>query len=535
MKRKVFFAAVVMLFAQLTKSQTTIDFEDLTLPADSFWNGADLSGGFETEGVFFVNYYDTSWGAWSGFAYSNMTDTVTAGFTNQYSTAAGEGYDGSSNFALMYVSPYNAGNYLKITGDYENGSVVEGFYVTNNTYAYISMRDGDTYAKKFGGDDGNDPDWFKLTVYGYLNGIFTGEAGFYLADYRFADNDSDYIVTDWKWFDLSGLGTVDSLVFALSSSDTGQYGMNTPAYFCMDNLILEKDYNGNAEFDFNYWNGEDLTAGFYDSTEGDSIFFYNQFTPNSWGGFWTGFAYSQKTDNITSGYTNQYSSITGNGYNASTKYLIGNGNPGMKFNEPQYIKSIKITNTTYAHNSMQDGDMFAKKFGGDDGTDKDWFLLTIKGFKNNNLTNTVNFYLADFRNDDDTKDYIIDSWKNVDLFSLGLIDSIAFSLSSSDNGTYGMNTPAYFALDNISLSKTNVKENISENIRIYPNPASDFVIIQAKNTLEIVISDLSGKTIYQQENCSDSEKININNLHKGVYIVLVKTEQKVYTQKLIKE
>ena len=522
---------LVKLFVLITvlSAQAQMNFEALKMPTHK--NGSNGAGGFQSGSVFFINYYNSTYGSWAGFAVSKETDTETSGWSNQYSAKAGSGAGDSENYMTSFISSYSGATYIKLN----TAKKITSAEFTNSTYTYNSMRDGDAFAKKFGGDDGNDKDSLVLSIIGYNAGTKTDSINFFLADFRDDDNDFDYIVKNWRKVNLSYLGTVDSVVFKLTSSDNGTYGMNTPAYFCMDNLEFDGELINFDEFDFNYWNGEDLTAGFYDSTEGDSIFFYNQFTPNSWGGFWTGFAYSQKTDNITSGYTNQYSSITGNGYNASTKYLIGNGNPGMKFNEPQYIKSIKITNTTYAHNSMQDGDMFAKKFGGDDGTDKDWFLLTIKGFKNNNLTNTVNFYLADFRNDDDTKDYIIDSWKNVDLFSLGLIDSIAFSLSSSDNGTYGMNTPAYFALDNISLSKTNVKENISENIRIYPNPASDFVIIQAKNTLEIVISDLSGKTIYQQENCSDSEKININNLHKGVYIVLVKTEQKVYTQKLIKE
>ena len=41
---------------------------------------------------------------------------------------------------------------------------------------------------------------------------------------------------DWEWVDLSSLGTVAGLEFDLSSSDTGPSGMNTPAYFAMDDL-----------------------------------------------------------------------------------------------------------------------------------------------------------------------------------------------------------------------------------------------------------------------------------------------------------
>ena len=59
---------------------------------------------------------------------------------------------------------------------------------------------------------------------------------FYLADYRFDDNAQDYIVSDWAWVDLTGLGVVYGLEFALSSSDVGNWGMNTPAYFAMDSF-----------------------------------------------------------------------------------------------------------------------------------------------------------------------------------------------------------------------------------------------------------------------------------------------------------
>jgi MYXO-CTERM domain-containing protein len=37
---------------------------------------------------------------------------------------------------------------------------------------------------------------------------------------------------------LASLGAVQSLRFSLASSDTGEYGINTPAYFAMDNLSV---------------------------------------------------------------------------------------------------------------------------------------------------------------------------------------------------------------------------------------------------------------------------------------------------------
>ena len=70
-----------------------------------------------------------------------------------------------------------------------DGRRFESLMVTNTTYAALSMRDGDSFAKKFGGPSGNDPDYFRLTITGKDSGGSTiGSVEFYLADYRFADS-----------------------------------------------------------------------------------------------------------------------------------------------------------------------------------------------------------------------------------------------------------------------------------------------------------------------------------------------------------
>lgn len=221
-------------------SQTVATFENLTLSPDSYWDGSDLTGGFAGGNAYFVNDYDTTYFAWSGFTYSNRTDDTTAGWGNQYSAITGSGYANSAN----YVVADEYGNAkVRLTGA-ATGKLVKGFYVTNNAYAYYSMRDGDAFSKQFGGPNGTDEDWFKLTAKGWLNGVEkTEQAEFYLADFRSADSTQDYIVNDWRWFNLQPLGNVDSIQFYLSSSDTGQFGMNTPAYFCVDNFTTADELN----------------------------------------------------------------------------------------------------------------------------------------------------------------------------------------------------------------------------------------------------------------------------------------------------
>lgn len=211
------------------------NFDDLSLPGESYWNGSDGSGGFVSGTAHFNNNYDATYGSWDGFSYSNITDTLTDGMAGQFNAITGGGQDGSANYSVGYV-----GWMGPPTVTLDTAGVVDGLYVTNSNYAYYSMLNGDMFAKKFGGASGDDEDWFLLTITGRdIAGAATEPIPFYLADYRSADNNRDYIVDTWQYVDLSSLGAVKRLEFTLSSSDVGSWGMNTPASFVMDSIVPE--------------------------------------------------------------------------------------------------------------------------------------------------------------------------------------------------------------------------------------------------------------------------------------------------------
>ena len=242
--RKVLLTIVAAWAAFSAQAQGTVyvsSFDTLSLSKpDTFYVNYSSPGddvGFLDAGAWFPCVYDTGFGFqfWSnGFAYSNMTDSVTSGIVNQYAAKPGSGYN-SSQYAVAYGNV----NTIRLTVS-DPGVFVQGCYISNSTYAYNSMRDGDMFSKKFGGATGDDPDWFKVVVRGYSSGnLLPDSVEYYLADFRDTNNANDYIVSDWQWLDLQNLGVeLDSLEFELSSSDTGQFGMNTPAYFCMDDFTI---------------------------------------------------------------------------------------------------------------------------------------------------------------------------------------------------------------------------------------------------------------------------------------------------------
>jgi hypothetical protein len=396
------------------------------------------------------------------------------------------------------------------------------------------MRDGDFSAKQFGGTSGDDEDWFLLTVQGF-NGETesVSQVEFYLADYRFADNSQDYLVNTWETVDFSVLGEVDSLVFSLSSSDIGAWGMNTPAYFCLDNFETATAIIDFEAYDFDYWNGSDLSGGFdLNGGMGSNGYFYNNFTASPSGGYWNGFAYSQKNDVVTEGYTNQYAAITGTDYSGNGIYAVGNTAPGIKFESPTVALSMMVTNSTYAALSMQNGDMFAKQFGGATGDDPDWFLLSIEGFNNETSAGVTEFYLADYRFTDNSQDYIVDTWTNVNLNFTSLVDSIAFSLSSSDNGTWGMNTPAYFCMDELYLTHVGIENVQTSELNIFPNPANNFININIPNLSSEFVEVIDTKgIILKQVVARNQTKIDVSDLDYGVYFIRIDDT----VQKFIKE
>ena len=215
----------------------TVGFENLALGTSAFWDGSDGTGNFKSDGMTFINEFNSSYGSWDGFVYSQKADIVTADYTNQFSVF--DGSNGLNKFALYYP-PFGGDAFASFATDsvYQVTSVS----VCNSSYTALTLKNGDSYGftKKFGGTTGNDPDWYKMTVIGYnAAGDSVNSVNFFLADYRFDDNSKDYIISKWTSVDLSSLGKIHKMAFRLSSSDTGMYGMNTPAYVCLDNLKYE--------------------------------------------------------------------------------------------------------------------------------------------------------------------------------------------------------------------------------------------------------------------------------------------------------
>ena len=194
---------------------------------------------------------------------------------------------------------------------------------------------------------------------------------------------------------------------------------------------------------------------------------------------------------------------------------------------------------------MRDGDAFARKF-----HNGDWFKLTVYGYSGGSIKpDSVSAYLADFLFPDPTMNYILNSWQWVDLLPLGNVDSLQFNLSSTDNGTYGMNTPAYFCMDNFTTDETDTTvdttashlaaANISPATvaKVYPNPATtmlyadvfDNAIVQAN------LLDMAGNILGTYPVAQNHLAINIAPLPSGMYILQLVGNGRSASTKFVKQ
>jgi hypothetical protein len=221
------------------KPTTTISFENAKLNADGYWCGDENGTKFEnygsdayacsyTEaGVTFPVNYTPAWGSWSGFAISNRTATTYNSATmtpDQYNNCTGKAVSGNN---FLVVQTYGE------SIEFEKAVTVKGFWYTNSAWVVDAILNGDGMTPgKFEAED-----WFKCII------SPTPAEG--LGGARFEIDlakDGDY-VKEWKYCDLSDVDAfknIKSISFAFDGTKKNDWGVTTPAYICIDDIVIEK-------------------------------------------------------------------------------------------------------------------------------------------------------------------------------------------------------------------------------------------------------------------------------------------------------
>lgn len=114
-----------------------------------------------------------------------------------------------------------------------------------------------------------------------------------------------------------------------------------------------------------------------------------------------------------------------------------------------------------------------------------------------------------------------------------LIKYIACLLYPLNDTVYRVDSASHRILVEASSKVEEIDKD--KQIKIYPNPTSGFVTIEADKIEKLEFYNLRGQVLVQSKPNSNKYVLNINNRKKGIYFVKIETEGGVFVEKIIVE
>jgi len=145
-----------------------------------------------------------------------------------------------------------------------------------------------------------------------------------------------------------------------------------------------------------------------------------------------------------------------------------------------------------------------------------------------------------FKQRADSAWYAIDSLLVTNLFSSYDFKVGIFEYDRSSGGTNGNPDWIVFLYYNDIITKTTENENLVNEFKLYPNPASDKLVLSfpkdLKNNL-ILIYNMQGQLLLKKEikDFKNSSDIDLKDLTEGMYILKLQNNKCILTSKFVKE
>lgn len=174
------------------------------------------------------------------YSYQNQCSVYNTASTD--GANQGAGVAGSNTFGVMYgyQDSYNSSYMSKPYFTFSSPKTVTSMYICNSSYVYGVIENGNSFSASGTAQSlEKAKGWFKVTATGYgSDGKAIKTVEKYLCDYRDSTNPKIPISTTWEeWY--MGLENVVKVEFNFEGSDSGTYGLNTPAYLCIDNITFK--------------------------------------------------------------------------------------------------------------------------------------------------------------------------------------------------------------------------------------------------------------------------------------------------------
>ncbi len=172
------------------------------------------------------------------YSYNNQMSVYNTASTDGANNNAGRS---GSNFGVVYgyKDSYNSQWMDKPSFTLDDSYDLCGLWYCNSSYVYGVMTNGNKFgnigvAGSMAGTNG----YFEVILECYdATGNLIDTKTKLLADYRIG-NTQVTPVTTWTYWPINVEG-VKTVKFNFTGSDTGAYGLNTPAYLCIDDIVIK--------------------------------------------------------------------------------------------------------------------------------------------------------------------------------------------------------------------------------------------------------------------------------------------------------
>ena len=172
-------------------------------------------------------------------------------------------------------------------------------------------------------------------------------------------------------------------------------------------------------------------------------------------------------------------------------------------------QGVYVNLNSWAYYNVEEGDAATRAF-----NNGDKFTLTIHGVAADESEKTVDVELASYTDGNLT---INRGWRYVDLTSLGTVNELYFTMTSTVSNAYGPLTPTYFCMDKLSVkpaANSGVEQvNALGAHAISYDRASHTVSVDGAGFA--MVYDVAGAALMS----SDQASFSIAHLPAGVYVV----------------
>lgn len=229
------------------------------------------------------------------------------------------------------------------------------------------------------------------------------------------------------------------------------YVEGTQVAATMDDNFLDKEsfYNGLGADD-----PDRTSPGTNSQFVSGSFAFDTERHTSTW---WSGFALSNQTGTKFESYADQFKSAVGSGHN-SANYAVVYSYSGAGYavtvtnnNGGDNVSGFYVTNTANNVNAYVNGDGMSTVAGGF--KKGDWFKMVVNVVKADDTSESMDYYLADYRSDNEADHYYLNTWQWVDLRQFGKIKKVTFGFEGTKKNAYGLTTPTYACLDDFGGSR----------------------------------------------------------------------------------